>query len=111
MLGKTEGSKRRGDRDDAWIASPTQWTCVPVFYVASVMSNSLRPYGLYPARLLYPWGFSRQEYWSGLPCSSPGDLPKPGVESASILSPALSGGLFTTNTTWEAPVDMRVGKL
>ena len=31
MLGKTEGSKRRGDRDDAWMASPTQWTCVPVF--------------------------------------------------------------------------------
>ena len=33
----------------------------------SVMSNSLRPHGLYPARLLCPWGFSRQGYCSGLP--------------------------------------------
>ena len=32
------------------------------------------PHGLQPARLLYPWGFSRQEYWSGLPCPPPGDL-------------------------------------
>ena len=32
----------------------------------SVMPNSLQPYGLWPARLLCPWGFSRQEYWSGL---------------------------------------------
>ena len=44
-------------------------------------------------------GFSRQEYWSGLPCPSPGDLPDPGIEPA---SPALAGGFFTTSTTWEA---------
>ena len=31
-----------------------------------VMSSSLQPHGLHPARLLCPWGFSRQEYWSGL---------------------------------------------
>ena len=31
----------------------------------SVVSDSLRPHGLYPARLLCPWGFSRQEYWVG----------------------------------------------
>ena len=37
-------------------------------------------------------GFSRQEYWSGLPFSSLGDLPNPGIEST---SPALAG-LFTT---------------
>ena len=35
----------------------------------SVISDSLWPYGLWPTRLLYPWGFSRQEYWNGLPCS------------------------------------------
>ena len=46
----------------------------------SVMFNCLRPYGLYPTRFLGPWGFSRQEYWSGLPCPSPGDLPNPGIE-------------------------------
>ena len=33
-----------------------------------------------PARLLCPWGFSGQEYWSGLPCPPPGDLPNPGTE-------------------------------
>ena len=38
-------------------------------------------------------GFSRQEYWSGLPFPSPGDLPDPGIEP---MSPALAGGFFTT---------------
>ena len=46
----------------------------------SVVSDSLRPYGLQPTRLLCPWGFSRQEYWSGLPCPPPGDLPNPGIK-------------------------------
>ena len=41
-------------------------------------------------------GFSRQEYWSGLPFPTPGDLPDPGIESASLVSPALAGGFFTT---------------
>ena len=44
-------------------------------------------------------GFSRHEYWSRLPCPSPGDLPDPGVRAA---SPALAGGFFTTAATWEA---------
>ena len=47
-------------------------------------------------------GFSRQEYWSWLPCPSPGDLPDSGIEPASLMSPALAGGFFTTSTTWEA---------
>ena len=38
---------------------------------------------LYPARLLCPWGFSRQEYGRGLPCPPPGDLPTPGIEPRS----------------------------
>ena len=38
-------------------------------------------------------GFSRQVYWSGLPCPSPGDLPYPGIKPA---SPALAGGFCTT---------------
>ena len=33
--------------------------------------------------------FSRQEYWSGLPSTAPGDLPKPGIEPMSLVSPAL----------------------
>ena len=46
--------------------------------------------------------FSKQEYWSGLPCSPPGDLPDPGIKSESLMSPALEGGFFTTTATWEA---------
>ena len=52
----------------------------------SVMSDSLQPHRLWPARLFCPWGFSRQEYWSGLPCPPPGDLPNPGIKPR---SPAL----------------------
>ena len=50
-------------------------------------------------------GFSWQEYWSGLADPSPGDLPHPGIEPASLTltSPALAGGFFTTSATWEAP--------
>ena len=46
-------------------------------------------------------GFSRQEYWSGLPCPSPGDLPDPGMESPSFVSPTLAVGSFITSATWE----------
>ena len=48
------------------------------------MSDSLPTPGLKPAICLCPWGFSRQEYWSGLPCPPPGDLPNPGVEPRSL---------------------------
>ena len=37
-------------------------------------------------------GFSRQEYWSGLPCPPPGDLPDPGIELVSL----------TSNLNWQA---------
>ena len=46
-------------------------------------------------------GFSRQEYWSGLLCPPP-DLPNPGIEPTSLVSPALAGGFFTTGAIWEA---------
>ena len=48
-------------------------------------------------------GFSGQEYWSGLPCSPPGDLPDPVIELMSLTSAASAGGFFTTSTTGEAP--------
>ena len=41
-------------------------------------------------------GFSRQEYWSGLPFPPPGDLPDTGIEPTSATSPALEGEFFTT---------------
>ena len=68
--------------------------------VTSVMSNSLRSHGLQPARLLYPRGLSRQEYWRGLPCPPPGDLPDPGIKPVSLMSPELAGEFFITSTTW-----------
>ena len=40
-------------------------------------------HGLWPTRLLCPWGFSRLKYWSGLPCLLPGDLPNPGIKPRS----------------------------
>ena len=43
-------------------------------------------------------GFSRQEYWSGLPFPPPGDLPDPGIEPE---SPVLAGGFFTTEPPGE----------
>ena len=46
--------------------------------------------------------FPRQEYWSGLPCPPPGNLPDPGIKLASLMSPALAGRFFTTSATWEA---------
>ena len=46
--------------------------------------------------------FSSQDYLSGLPFPSPGDLPDPGIEPTALVSPALAGGFFTTSTTWEA---------
>ena len=46
-------------------------------------------------------GFSRQEYCNGLPCPSPEDLPNPGTEPTSLMSPALARVLFTTSATWE----------
>ena len=45
-------------------------------------------------------GFTRQEYWRGLPLPSLGDLPDPGME---LMSLALADGFLTTNATWEAP--------
>ena len=44
--------------------------------------------------------FSRQEYWSGLPFPTLGDLPDPGIKPASV---ALADGFLNTSTTWEAP--------
>ena len=57
------------------------WICVTLWSVAHQVPLSM--------------GFSRQEYWSGLPCPPPGDLPDPG-----IMSPALAAGFFTTTATW-----------
>ena len=53
-------------------------------------------------------GFSRKEYWSGLPFPLPGDLPDPGTEPVSLKSPVLVGRFFTTSATWEAQIALCV---
>ena len=50
-------------------------------------------------------GFSRQNYWSRLPCPPPGVLPHPGIELISLTSPALAGRFFPTSATWEAQAE------
>ena len=67
------------------------------------MSYSLRPRRLYVAHQApLSMGFSRQEYWSGLPCPPPEDLPNPGIEPRSLTSSVLARGFFfTTSATWE----------
>ena len=60
-----------------------------------VISDSVAPWnGACQAPLSME--FSRQEYWSGLPFHSPGDLPNPGIEPGSPGSPALAGRFFPT---------------
>jgi len=48
-------------------------------------------------------GFARQEYWNGLPCPPPGDLPDPGIKPKSLTSPAMAGRFFSTSATQENP--------
>ena len=50
-----------------------------------------------------PMGFSKQEYWSGLPFPPPRDLYNPGIEPRSPAFPALAGGFFTTEPPGKPP--------
>ena len=59
--------------------------------VCSVMSDSLQPHGLLPARLLCPWDFPGQESWIGLPCPPPGNLPNPGIKTG-VRGTKVDGG-------------------
>ena len=86
------------------------YVCVCVCGVFWFILKSLCPQSLSPVQLrMTPWtvghqaplflGFYKQEYWSGFPFLSPGDLPNPRIEPAPLESPALAGGFLTTNTT------------
>ena len=61
-----------------------------------VMFDSFTTPGTAAQRAPLSTGFSRQEYWSGLPFPPPRDLPDPGIKPASLASPAVAGILFTT---------------
>ena len=88
-------------RSSEGMPEPTPWPCRAMRCHAKSAQSCL--FATPWARLLCPWRFSRQEYWSGLPCPPPGDLPDPEIEPETFLqgmSPALAGGFFTTNTKW-----------
>ena len=86
-----------------WIVSLTfSCPCDEPCCVVSVMSDSVTPWTVAHQAPL-SMGFTRQEYWSGLPCPPPEDLPALGLEPMSLTSPALAGGFFTNCTTWEHP--------
>ena len=65
------------------------------FYMASI---KYRAQTFYNHHAPLSMEFSRQGYWSWLPFPSPGDLPNPGMEPSSLLSPALAGRFFTRST-------------
>ena len=72
-----------------WISFPvisvcvlSRFSCVQLFAIPWTVAHQAPP----------SMGFSRQEYWNGLPFPSPGDLPDPGIELASLTSPSLAMG-------------------
>ena len=67
--------------------------------VASVMSDTLPPFGLVAHQAPLSMGFSKQEHWHGFPCPPPGDLPDPRIKPVSLMSPALAGSFSTTSAT------------
>ena len=86
------GQSGRRHVEGGWITS-YDWGAVQC-QVASVMSDSVRPRGLQPARLLCPWD-SPGKNTGVVPFPSPGDLPDPGIKPT---APALAGGFFTPST-------------
>ena len=78
------------------------WVCVCV-HAKLLQSGLFATLWTVACQASLAMGFSRQEYWSGLPCLPPENLPNPGIDHVSFVSPALANEFFTTNTTWEAP--------
>ena len=66
--------------------------CAQSLSCVRVFSTSWRVARQAPVSMRFP----RQEYWSGLPFPSPGNLPNPGMDPTSLASPSLAGGFFTT---------------
>ena len=90
-------SWRKGNKEQVFKLFPCVHACVLCCF--SRVQLFLTLWTLTRQAPLY-MGFSRREYWSGLPYLPPGAFPDPGVEYTSL---ALAGGFLTTSTTWEAP--------
>ena len=89
------------------LRSPDLETLATILYLCVCakllqLSGLVATVGTIACQALLSMGFSRQEYWSGLPCPPLGDLPDTGIKPVSLLSPALAGVFFTTSPTWEA---------
>ena len=74
--------------------------CMPSYFICVQLFVTLQTVAL---EVPLSVGFSKEEYWIGLPCPPPGDLPNPGIKSTSLMFSALAGGFFTTSPTWETP--------
>ena len=87
-------------------ASPESLPMCPLANTLSIYTGCVLSRAVMSDSFVVPWtvarptllsmGFSRQEYWSGLPFPSPGDLPDPGIEPQYPVSPALAGRFFST---------------
>ena len=89
-------------KEHQWGGGPFLWQAVRSARTKSLQSWLFETPWTVTHQALLSMGFSRQEYWMGLPFPTPGDLPKPGIKPGSLMSPALAGGFFTTSPTWEA---------
>ena len=103
----TSGRLRRLSRPP--VVSPCEtvaqmWPQLLLLFSCPDGSNSFVPPWTAARQAPLSMGFSRQEYWSGLPCPPPGDLPNPGIVPMSLKSPALASRFFTVWATREARV-------
>ena len=111
-----QGARSGGSRDSKKVSIGWIWVLNPgwedrvmspggIYACAKLLQSGLTVYDPRTVARQAPlsMGFSRQEYWSGLPCLPPGDLPEPEIKLTSLMSSALAGTFFTTGATWEAP--------
>ena len=108
-------SKKKDNWNPGRVAHQTRYRHSDLGLLASVLSyfSHVRLFvTLWTVALQAPLSmvFSRQEYWSGLPWPSPGDLPDPGIEPVCLKLPALAGMSFTTSTAWEVLLALEIWK-
>ena len=90
-------------RFSTWQVEPHLWMCVHVLSRIQLFVTPSTAARLHPLSM----GFFRQEYWSGLPFPTSGDLHNPGTEPTSPASPVLAGRFFTISVTWEAKTHLQ----
>ena len=79
-----------------------------LLFSRQVLSNSFVTLWTVARQAPLSMGFSKQEYWSGLPFPPPGHLPDPGIKVAPPMSPTLAGGFFTTEPLGKPPCHLSI---